>query len=364
MAKHLRIIAAACVGVLLVAGTVWYSFYSTHQKGTEEAVGKQLAFGMIDAAHLGGPKAGLAQYDLIVNSATTTPLSSAPAIIAGTGLRYRSTASTADAIKSVRDLQVVAADAALRPFIRASAIVQLALWYRRSGYDQEVYDAIFGVQPYGQLKKTSTSDANSASIRALLSYADNVSPTFDGAIAIANSYVSDLYFFETSHPDAEQTKNAIDGAEQYLAKAEDLASASVPEQSSNPVVYRNYLSDRAFVIGALAHFKGAPYDGEYKTAYQTLIPSLEKAHNEALLVSSLVRYARFLIEIDNDSATAKLEADKAVGVMQQYPPAADNTVMTSLRASLDGKGQFDASGSLGKLLTVSPELKAIVESSR
>ncbi len=319
------------------------------------AIGTQARSGDLDEAIL--------LYDATVSAPIESLAEVASSILLGARLLYSKTGSSSDAVQAIRDLERVAADESVRPFLRAYAVLEMELLYVESSGDQAVFEEIFNDSPLSALLVTSEDKIDApSSLKKLLLHSLQLSPFYRTAIELASVYARELYTKGATPADMEKN---IDGAEKYLARAEDLAVEQASEQPAGSARQENYLAARAFVIATLADVKGAPYTDRYRQAYQDLFALLldeqsTYADAQGRLALGHLMYARALLRVDDDAETAKAELIQAISIAKSDPIPNSAFVRWVRSAKSNPKPNSQAVRTLAELSELSPEFKVFV----
>ncbi len=368
MSRNSVIVLLAAVAVALSATVLFFWAPSLRNNGTaeEERTGQHLGMWLDNAIHTDGLPEAVQTYNAILSSTTLARSEVAPSVLVGSGLQYRLTASTSDAIKGVQELKKVAADTTLRPFIRAFAVLELALAANNAGHNWYVFGEVFKDAPYRQYLVISGGTQNTvASARNVLLYSYQISPTYNAAVAISDYFVVELYRNEQHNVGASRKQQLLDGAEEYLARAEDLVKSTEYEQPKSQSAQESYLVNHAFAVGGLAYFKGGSYKSTYKTEYEALFKTLvAKGDAEAKghLAISRFWYAAFLLQVDNDKKGAAAQLSQAIALAKADPYFDSNPLVSRIRKLKSGTIPYQAPAKLDTLTALSPEFEAFVES--
>ncbi|MDP3646389.1 MAG: hypothetical protein Q8R25_04860 [bacterium] len=366
--KTLIFFALILATVVAVAGTV--SFYMQRSTSSIADIEAQqsIRLGQTIASQMrsGDLTGALQRYESIVSSATATPRVIASSILTGSGIRYALTKNPSDAVQSVLDLKKVAASSDVRPFIHASAVFLIAQFYGYAAYDESVFQEIFKDDPYRQYLVTVDGQMDKlSSIRKLYLYSYQIVPTFPAAIAIADVDMTRKYRDVALGYTEPENKSKIDNVEKFLALAEDLTRSSIYEQPSEPGAYGTYLLKRAYVIGGLAHFKGAPYNTQYKKAFEDVIAYFTEhsgAQVEKTVAIARVKYAMYLVQIDNDVSAARAELLQAIAAVRASQDPLNDTLVNFIHYIKQAPLVYEIPMAIENMTKISPEFKGFVES--
>lgn len=332
---------------------------------SEQSQAKKLGLDVASLRNSGDISGAADAYQSVLDSGQTSVLT-APSVLAGSHLPYLLNPTTSTALKSVAELKKIAADTSVRPFLRAQALTQIALWPNLSAYNQDVFSNIFNDPAYKQFLITTTHGVDyQYSVRNLLKYSYSTYPTYRTAIEIADNYILSLYQNEQLHFGDGNKDLLVSGAQEYLAHADDIAVSKSYEQPVSTSVKQDYLAVRAFTMGGLAHFKGKPYTSTYKSTYDDLIKGLTEANTpeaNAYLSFSRFLYAHFLIQIDGNTKAAQEQLLQAIALAKADKNFESNPLVRHIRKEKFGNAPYQAPARIDTLTAISPEFKAFVDS--
>lgn len=369
--KREIILGGGLVLLIIIGVAFFYYRQNPNELPKAQERGKTLSFDISDKVSAGDISGALQAYQSVISSPDISRIEIAPSVIIGAGLAYRVSGSTTDAIAGVEQLKQAASDQSVRPFIRALAIVQLALAANNTGHNFDVFNEVFKSQPYQEyLVRSEDGKTNTvASARNLLLYSYRIYPTAQSAVAISDYSIVELYRNEQLGlgPDRIGDRNQVlvSSAETYLAHAADLSVPSKFEQAQDPSAGESYLVNRAFAIGGLAHFKGAPYSTQYRDEYANLFDTLTSSgmlEAKGTAAVSHFWYAAFLLQVDKDTLAAKAELSKAIALAKADPYFESDPLVSRVRKLKSGTAPYEAPAKLEDLTNISTEFKAFVDS--
>lgn len=366
LGNAVRSIAWGIFFILVVAG-VWYGLHPARPAAlpnvsAEDLMNVPVARPIAAYANKGDYELAFQAYTAIINSATATPALIAQAEISGAYISYRASGEFSSAIKSIQALKDVVANLGLSPYVRAKAVLRIALWYPISNYDLDIFAEIFKDNPYRTyLTQPDTRVGRRASVRQLMLWSYQLVPLYRTAIAISKLYAEEA----VQDPHAASTPANIDAAEKYLAYSEDLVAKDPASDTPEHISERaSYLYDRAYTIGILASLKSLAEQAHYKQAYEDIFSFFEKTdavQDRGDLALTHWKYATLLLSVDQDVQKTRAQLKQAVDLALADPHFQTNSLVSTIR-SIKQRNTISGTQLLNQLSEDSPEFKAFASS--
>jgi hypothetical protein len=257
---------------------------------------------LLQAVRAGEYASAVSEVQSILDDPARSPDEKALAQLIAVGSEYRLTGAPEARVRDIAIMKQLVSDPALSRYTRINTLNTLANLYSMSGRDPEVLTEVFKDAPYNSFLITGDPDL---SVRRVYEWSYSQLPTSFAAINIARWYSEQLI----RNPDqtAELTAEYAAVAQEYLNKADETARIEAGQDqnfagSTRDVIYQYW---RTLIIGRLATQIGAPYDSQYRGAYQAFfdyVATVDNVYAQEYELYARLFFAQRLVRTGDDAS--------------------------------------------------------------
>ena len=271
--KMYSIFAAAILAI--IAGFAY--FYFQLSPDTAQRWVPDTPIEIVNARRSGNLEEALRLRDEI-RSTETTKERRALADINVWNVEFKMTGDINDKIEALNDLKEVFWDPEVDVRVRVMALNQMSSAFCGSGRDPAVFEAIYQERPFSKYLAPGDPDL---SAKNLAEYSLSLYPTSYAAIRVVRWYSEQILDKSLATSTREQY---LEESKKYLTLADELIQKEISDEpeivdSTCYIIYRYW---RAMTLARLARAVGAPYDAQYREAFDSLIADLQNRKQDVL----------------------------------------------------------------------------------
>lgn len=303
----------------------------------------------------GDYRQAVATYESVVTNPQASVDHRARALLNMTGARYAISGKVEDYITDLEEMKKVILDKDVSLDLKVDLLNMLGSSYCRSGWQPEVFKAIYSGPVFEDFLASNDPDLSS---RRLYEWSYSIQPTAKAAVRIARWYVEQP-FFNKNLPKSEKDAY-IQKAIKYMEEGERLQKrAAVDFQNVDQSnAYLAYWYWRAYDTGLLAWYDPANYKDKYKQAYADFFAQADKSLNvngDENLPYAHLYFAMSLLGRDNDKEAAAAELQKLMDFMNNTPNPEISPFTNYIK---NGGGSTQG---FARLTSTFPEFKVFIE---